>query len=64
MQDNNPIIKTSVRNIISFAIGATGLAIVVGLIIGGALLAGQKWNPTWDPFMRKTSQPIQQKDAS
>ncbi len=35
-------------------IGAVaGLVVIIGLIVGGALLASRKWDPVWNPFRPK-----------
>ncbi|MSU60589.1 MAG: hypothetical protein EXS52_01585 [Candidatus Staskawiczbacteria bacterium] len=53
MQDKSPRTKTLINKFIPSIINVTGLVVVILLIIGGALLAGKKWNPKWDPFEQK-----------
>ncbi len=42
--------KDSQGKILSVIIASVGLAIIILLIIGGALLAGHVWDPKWNPF--------------
>ena len=46
--------KGFTAKILSIIGAIVGLIVIISLIIGGALLASQKWNPTWNPFRPKT----------
>ncbi len=50
---NNPLVKKGksfYNQVIPFVLGFVGLLVVI-LIIGlGALLAGRRWDPYWNPF--------------
>ncbi|OGZ64731.1 MAG: hypothetical protein A3A98_01940 [Candidatus Staskawiczbacteria bacterium RIFCSPLOWO2_01_FULL_40_39] len=45
--------KNFTGKIVSITLAVTGLLIITSIIIGGALLASRKWDPTWNPFRPK-----------
>ena len=47
--------KNGKGKFISITVAILGSVIVIGLIIGGALLASRRWDPTWNPFKPKAA---------
>ncbi len=48
--DNNKFPKAK---IISLIVALLGLLIIFSIVLGGAVLAGKKWDPRWNPFTSK-----------
>lgn len=56
-----PSIKKNKSKVISSILGISGLVIVLGIIVGGALLASHVWNPKWNPFKQNVDKGLKEK---
>ncbi|MDO8530118.1 MAG: hypothetical protein Q7S10_01810 [bacterium] len=45
--------KLNKAKVISLLVALLGLLIIFSIVLGGAALAGKKWDPSWNPFTPK-----------